>query len=232
VLVVTERPLSETEFGALEAFHQRLPPLGNRFSLEYEVYYLDRQSLRRHEPHQRMVRVEPGYGIYRTEERPNWVLERWTVRERGIILFGPDPKALIDPASPDEIRTAAAGELLLRLRHWADGTWPLSELAHRGAQGFEVETVCRALYTVETGKLCSKREAIAWALGNLPRQWRPIIEWSEQVRKDRTRDESRVEQVLGFVRWASSVYQAIGANHFIATDAPMSAQESNLRQDG
>lgn len=204
VLVATEKPLSDREFAELERFHQDIPPLGNRFSLEYEVYYLDRQSLRSHQPNQPMVRVEPGYGIYRTEERPNWVVERWTVREQGITLVGPDPQTLIDPISRQEIRAAASGELLARLQNWSDGTWPLSELARRGAQGFDVETACRALYTISTGKLCPKQQAVAWALAHLPAEWRTLIEWSQRVSKDRTVDDSRVEEVLGFLRWAAS----------------------------
>jgi predicted nucleotidyltransferase len=164
LVVVTETLMSDREFATLDRFHQEIPPLGNRFSLEYEVYYIDRHSLRRHAPGQRFVRVEPGYGTYRTEERPNWVLERWTLRERGIIVLGPDQKILIDQVSPDDIRAAAGGELLLRLRNWQDGTWPLSELSNRGSQGFEVETACRALFTITTGQICSKSEAITWAL--------------------------------------------------------------------
>jgi hypothetical protein len=57
VLVVTESPLSQSEFAALDAFHRHLPPLGNRFLVEYEVCYIDRTSLRRYEPGQRLVKV-------------------------------------------------------------------------------------------------------------------------------------------------------------------------------
>ncbi len=204
VLVVTEGPVSDSEFAALDALHRRLPPLGNRFSLEYEVYYIDRGSLRRYEPGQRLMKVEPGSALYRTEQRPNWVLERWTVRERGVVLLGPDPKTLIDPVSPQEIREAAVAELRQRLQHWRDGSWPRGELLHRGAQGYEIETACRALFTHETGTLSSKREAIAWALERLPEQWRPLINWSQQHHKDRTADDTRIEEVMRFLRWAAS----------------------------
>jgi predicted nucleotidyltransferase len=203
VLVVTHASVTDSEFAALDALHRRLPPIGNRFSVEYEVYYIDKPSLRRYRPGQPLVRVEPGFGLYRTEERPNWVLERWTVRERGIVLLGPDPKTLIDPVSPQEIREAAVGELRQRLQNWRDGTWPRSELLHRGAQSYEVETACRALSTHETGTLSSKGEAAAWALENLPERWRPLIEWAHKHRKDRTPDETRIDEVMRFLSWAT-----------------------------
>lgn len=202
VLVVTRDPLSDSEFAALDAFHRRLPPLGNPFSLEYEVYYIDRATLRRYEPGQRLVKVEPDSALYRTEQRPNWVLERWTVRERGVTLLGPDSKTLIDPVSPKEIRDAAVGELRPRLEHWMDGAWPRSELTWLGSQSFEVETACRALHSQETGTLSSKDQAVAWALETLPERWRPLIDWSRQHRKDRTVDDRRVDEVIRFVRWA------------------------------
>jgi hypothetical protein len=207
LIVVTGALVSENEYAKLDQFHQEVPPLANRFSLEYEVYYIDRTSLRRYGPNQPLVRVEPGYGIYRTEQRPSSVLERWTVRELGITLIGTDPKSLIDPVSAQDIRAAAEGELKVRLRNWSDGTWPRSELANRGAQGFEVETACRALYTVRTGQVCSKQEAIDWAIAHLPGEWQALIKWSERVRKNRTPDDSRVAEVLEFVRWAASKCQ-------------------------
>jgi hypothetical protein len=202
VLVVTERPLSDTEMTRLAALHERIPTAGNPFAQEYEVYYLDRASVRRLAPGQQHVKVGPDEPLHRAEHRPSWVLERWTVRECGITLTGPDPKTLIDPVSPEELRGAAAGELRVRLQHWSDGSWPRRELSHLGAQAYEVETVSRALFTVETGKMSSKGDAVRWALLTLPERWHPLIEWSQTCRRDWTRNETRIPDVLDFLRWA------------------------------
>ena len=202
VLVVTERPVTDAEFAVLGALHRRLPPTGNDFALEYEVYYIDRATVRRFAPGQRHVKVGTDEALQWMQHRPNWVLERWTVRERGVTMVGPDPKTLIEPVSPAEMRKAAYDELRERLQHWGDGSWPRTELLHRGAQGYEVETTCRALFTIETGALHSKREAIDWALRKLPQEWRPLLEWSQQIRKDRTPDDARIDEVLRFLQWA------------------------------
>ena len=203
VLVVTGRPLSEAEFGALKALHERLPTEGNDFSLDYDVYYVDRKTIRRFADGQRHVKVGTGEPFSWRQNRPNWALERWIVRESGVTVAGPDPKPLIDPVSPADLRSAASGELRARLQRWTDGSWPREELAHLGTQAFEIETVCRASFTVESGEVSSKRTAVEWALASLPERWVELIEWSQAHTRDSTRDESKIADVLEFLRWAA-----------------------------
>ena len=202
LLVVTGRPVSDPEMRALADLHQHISPTGNRFSQEYEVYYIDRATIRRFAPGQVHVKIGPDDPFQWTEHRPGWVIERWVVREHGVVLSGPDPRTLIDAVSPDGLREAAAGEIRVRLQNWNDSTWPLTEMAHRGSQGFEVETVCRALYTIATGEVSSKRRSVEWAIDVLPERWHGLVEWSQRCRKDLTRDEGRVPEVLDFLRWA------------------------------
>jgi predicted nucleotidyltransferase len=204
VLVVTKQPVSDQAFEALKALHGRIPLESDGTRPEYEVYYIDRRTIRRFAPGQMHVKAEPGYGLFRTEHRPGWVIERWTVREHGITLAGPDPRELIDPVTVDELRRASLGELQTRLANWENGVWPLADLGHRGSQGFEIETACRALLTVKSGAITSKPEALAWARGELPDEWRPLLDFAERYRKDRTPDASCVDQVLGFMRWAAA----------------------------
>ncbi|HEY5640158.1 MAG TPA: aminoglycoside adenylyltransferase domain-containing protein, partial [Dehalococcoidia bacterium] len=203
MLVVTERPVSDAEFTALKALHERLPPEGNDFSLDYDIYYIDRETIRRFAEGQRHVKVGAGEPFHRGEHRPNWVLERWTVRERGVVVSGPDPKTLIEPISADDLRAAAGEELQRRLAHWRDGSWPREELAVVGAQAFEVETVCRALFTMEAGAVSTKREAVDWAIAALPERWQMLIEWGRGCGRGPARDETKVPEVLEFLTWAA-----------------------------
>ncbi len=201
-LVVTGLTLSDAEMGRLAAVHARMPPSYEAPGRDYEVYYIDRATLWRFGPGQRHVKVGPDDPLGWTEHRPNWVIERWVVHEHGVTLTGPDPKTLIDRVAPDEMRWAAGEEVRWRLAHWRDGTWPMSEMAHRGAQAFEVETVCRAVHTADAGEVSSKRVAVEWALGALPERWHGLIEWSQRHKKDPTQDPARVSEVLEFLAWA------------------------------
>ena len=49
----------------------------------------------------------------------DWVVQRHTLRERGITLAGPAPQTLIDPITPNDLRRAMLAIL------W----WPVSDSA-------------------------------------------------------------------------------------------------------
>jgi hypothetical protein len=204
IIVVTQRPLSDAEFAEVAALHERVSPDNNQCGLPYDATYIDRATLWRYAPGQRHVKVGHGEPLHRGDHRPNSVLERWTVRERGMVVAGPDPKTLIDATSPYEIRQAVRDELRYRLRAWTEGLWSREELEVRSAQAFEVETACRALYTLRTGDMCTKDEALAWAHRNLPKRWHDLTWWARRHRGDATKDEARAEDALAFLRWATS----------------------------
>src|SRR5947208_1070403 len=91
---VTERPVTDAEFHGLAMLHERLSGLPNKYGHELEGPYMDRSAARRFRPGERHPTIERGEALKWREHRDNWVLERWTVREHGIALFGPDPKSL------------------------------------------------------------------------------------------------------------------------------------------
>ncbi len=205
ILVVTERPVSDAEFAALAALHARIPAAGNQYGRHYEASYVDRASLKRFQPGERRHPTVGSDWVFQwAEHRDNFILERWMVREHGVALSGPDPKTLIDPISPDDLRSAVASELQARMEHWASGNETPKWLGPRYYQAFEIETICRALFTLEFGELPTKRQAVAWALGALPEPWRALIEWSQEHRADKAEDPSMIADVMRFVRWAAS----------------------------
>jgi hypothetical protein len=143
----------------------------------------------------------------------SWLIERWVLREKGVALLGPDPKTLIDPISPEELRDAVR----LRIREWA--TWAASPhdpewLPPRSHQAYVVETMCRALYTLAFDELASKRKATEWAGSALPEPGRSLVERAVAERADPTPDEATIEEVLSFVQWADAECEAlISAEH-------------------
>jgi predicted nucleotidyltransferase len=209
---VTERPVSDTELNALSALRDRIPPRSDE-NPEYEIDCVDRATLRRYEPGQRHVKVCWDEKVGWIPYRPASVFERATLREHGIALLGPAPTTLIDPVAPEDLAEAARGELSTRWRNWSSGRWPRSEIqTYLGAQGYEVETVCRALYTSGHGEMISKNDAITWGLAHLPERWYPLLEWSRTVRKKWEADGSRAEEVLGFLEWAVGEVDSSGTH--------------------
>jgi hypothetical protein len=203
LLAVTERPVADAEFTALAALHARLATSPHPFANRVEIAYIDRAALRRFEPGVRHPTLGQGEALAWSEHRDNWILERWTVRERGLTLLGPDPRTLIDPISADELRAAVRA----RLRDWADWASQPDDpdwLLPRAHKAYVVETMCRALSTLACRQLQSKARAVAWALEALPEPWRSIVERSRAWRTDNTLDPAIVPEVMRFVHWAAS----------------------------
>jgi hypothetical protein len=203
-LVVTERPVGEAEFAALADLHARLAASSHAYANRLEIAYVDRAAWRRYRPGLRHPSLGQGETLAWAEHRDNWILERWTVRECGVTLLGPEPHTLTGSIATGELRAAVRN----RLRDWADWAeqaddpeWLLPRRAHKA---YVVETMCRALAALTSGQLLSKPRAVAWALAALPEPWRSTVERSQAWRTDPTVDPAIVAEVRDFVRWAAS----------------------------
>ena len=202
-LVATERPVSDAEAEALIALQAHLAALPNPYANKLEGAYIDRAALRRFEPGRRFLTVECDTPLRWKVHETSSIIERYVLRGKGVALFGPDPKTLIDPISHEELRDAVR----LRIREWA--TWAAAPddpewLPPRSHQAYVVETMCRALYTLACGELASKRKAAEWAITALSEPQRSLVETAVASRADVTPDKATIEDVLRFVQWAAA----------------------------
>jgi predicted nucleotidyltransferase len=203
LLVITEHRVEKAEFSALFSFHKRLAELPNPYAKHLEIAYVDRQSMWHFEPGIQHPTLYRGEQLTWAEHRENWILERWVVREHGQALIGPEPKTLIAPISPDDLRTAVQ----VRLQDWVkwanqadDPDWALP-LGHKR---YVVETMCRALYTLAFEELPSKHQAIEWAIENFPEPYRSTVEGSRTWKSDGLPDPATKLEIRNFVNWAAS----------------------------
>ena len=101
---------------------------------------------------------------------------RWSLREKGVVLAGPDPRDLVDPVSAAELsaemRRTAALCLSVDLQ-------PIERVCD---QTFWVGLFCRILHTTVTGSIASKKAGAAWAADTLDQRWRDLIERSLAAR--------------------------------------------------
>jgi len=204
VMAVTTRPVNDEEFHALAALHTYMDTLPNAYAGRLEIAYVDRDALRRFQPGLRHPTLGQGESLVWLEHGSNWILERWTLREHGIVLRGPEPQELIDAISDEEIRSA----ILERLPDWAewaqdvdDPEWAL----HLGHKAYVVETMCRALYAISQGTLPSKPQAVAWARTTVQEPWRSTVVRSATWHNSPTFDQSVVPEVRAFVLWVCSL---------------------------
>ena len=90
-------------------------------------------------------------------------------------VAGPDPRTLVDPINPQDMPPAVAaisGLWLEQTRH--DPTW-LDWLRPRENQVFVILTLCRMLYSLQTGTVASKSAAAQWAQKELGAPWAALI---------------------------------------------------------
>jgi hypothetical protein len=115
--------------------------------------------------------VDHGWRCVQRSTHCNAEIVRWTLREKGITLVGPEPRTLVDAVPPEAIRTRMKADLVTLIpdsRAWApfDVAW---------TQRFLVATTCRMLYSLETAEVTSKRRAMEWALDRLDAEWAPLL---------------------------------------------------------
>jgi Domain of unknown function (DUF4111) len=165
-----------------------------------EGVYLPPGALRRPDPAEgRVPTVGTDWDFAPGRPGPTWVFDRWVTREHGLVVTGPDPRDLIDPIGPDDLRTAVLASLLgdwaRRLAPGADLAW----LRPRNYQAFTVLTMCRDLHVLERATLVSKPKAAAWAARRLGPPWSTLIDRALTWRADERPDDRHVPQTLELV---------------------------------
>ena len=175
IIFVTREELSEHSFSALSDMHADMAKMDSPWAVQQEVSYIPQSALRRFDRsdivHPHLDRGE-GEKLHRMAHESDWIIQRYILRERGIVITGPDPKSLIDPVKPDDMRRAVAEGLPIWLGPILANP---AEINKRGYQSFFVLSLCRMLYTLKHGAILSKQEAAEWAMQNLDTHWRPLI---------------------------------------------------------
>jgi len=202
-IIVTHRDLTPEEIAPLQALHagiHQLPQAYWRQALEGS--YVPAQILRRLTDEPRDPPGEPrgpgwgdpGMSGAPARHYPFWYLDhgadhlvrsehdnsqvvRWCLREKGVVLAGPHPRELIDPAPPAALRAEVSRTLDLVLQ------MDLQPIHLVAWQAFWVGLFCRMLHTIATGQVWSKKASFAWAQAALDPQWRELIGRAAAVRK-------------------------------------------------
>lgn len=177
VVVVTDAALSDGLFAALRDMHARFDASGSPWARKIEAAYIPRDALRPDAPTAaRYPQIEKGGTLVLDHLESGWVVQCYTLRKHGVVVAGPDPRALIDPIDPRDLQRAAAVHAVIwaeQARH--DSNW-LAWVRRRENGSFVVLTLCRMLYTLDTGTVASKPVAARWAQGAVDKRWAALIE--------------------------------------------------------
>ena len=204
VLVVPHEPVTDDLFPALQDMHTRIAQIDSWCATQLEVIYIHPTALRRYDPvdsRQPYLGRGPGERLQWVNFGPEWVVQRYLLRERGVTLLGPSPKSLVDPVGAEEMREAM--RLLLDGR-LAGFRRDASGIKTRGYQSYLVLAVCRVLRTLEYGDVLSKAEAAEWGKTALDSGWRPLIEraWLSRQSPDGPPDPNDLAQTQDLIGYA------------------------------
>ncbi len=198
-LVVTTSTLSNKTIAELEAMHKRIWQSGNAWASKLEGSYIPKREIRRHNPHSEPCPTVNEGKFFLDKRGSDWIIQRHVIREQGVILAGPDPKTLIDPVDPKDIRRAIKGVL----NEWwfpmlEDPTW----LRDHGSEyhAYAILTMCRALYTLENGTIVSKPTAARWVQGKLGESWSQVIEQAIHAQKHGSERSGLFNNALQLIR--------------------------------
>jgi hypothetical protein len=197
-LIVTSENLNEHTLDRLRAMHADIASSGLAYARRLEGSYIPHAALRRYDPQHSLhptIGVDWEFGIGR--HGSNWILERNIVREHGVVVYGPPPKSLIDPVTPNELREAVCEALG---GFWTEQLRGPDWLRPREYQAFATLTMCRALYTLHYGRVVSKPQAAAWARETLDPKWQPTIDRALLWRYDHT--PADLTETLAFIQYA------------------------------
>ncbi len=198
-LVVTKELLPEATVTALEAMHGRIWETGLKWAEKLEGSYIPQSYLRRYEKSDMAYPTVNEHKFYVAPHGSDWIIQRHIIREQGVALAGPDPKSLIEPVSPDDIRHAVRGIL----QEWwfpmlDDPSW----LRNHGAEyhAYAILTMCRSLHALEHGTIVSKPIAAKWVQEELGGRWQQVIAQSLATRLG-AREFELYDDALGLIRY-------------------------------
>lgn len=198
--------LSPARLDALQAMHGRLYDLETHWAQHLEGSYFPRGLLKRADPTRTpLMFLDNTARVLEPSPHDNTLVVRWVLREYGIPLAGPDPKTLIDPVEAADLRQ----EVQRNMAAWvAEIFADPQRMNNRWYQPYAVLNFSRMLYTIATGRVCSKLAGARWAQNTLDPRWTGLIQRAWAERPDPSRkvrlpaDPADFAETLEFVRYA------------------------------
>jgi predicted nucleotidyltransferase len=201
-VVVTEEQVTAEQERELRALHDEIPTRQGHWPHDLEGSYAPRVDLETLTAlDKKWLYVNRGRREMEWSTHCNTEDVRWTLREHGITLAGPEPRRLVAEVPADDLRRKMAPlieSFLPDLLSWTsfDIAW---------AQRFAVTNLCRMLCTLETGEVRSKPASLEWAKSALPAEWHSLVQQAMDDRPLPWDDPPRpgsVEAAIAFSEYA------------------------------
>ena len=192
--MVTNNILQADILEKLKTMHKKITSGNSSFAKRIECIYIPIKSLKNYEKENAYFPCLHVGGDFYTDGFG--LLEKHILREKGIILKGPDPKTFIRPVFPNELKKATLDSLR---EWWFPKLTDHSKLQEDDYQVYAILTMCRAFYTVQFGDIASKSKAAEYAKKTLESKWASLI--NEALAWKNGKNFHKLEETLNFLEY-------------------------------
>ena len=232
-IIATEQDPSDVQVLLLQDLHERIYDLECPWAQHLEGSYFPKDLLRQHvRTGQELWYLDHGARSLVKSDHCNTIVVRWTIREHGVALAGPDPAALIDPIPMTLLRR----DILATINDWGKQIVADPEqYNNRFYQGFIALTYCRMLHDLKVGDTGSKLAGAEWAKQNLDPSWAGLIDRAWSTRPDpatsvrQPADPGEYRRTLAFVQYimdtSRSYAETLGIHQDHLSDSPTIYEE-------
>ena len=221
-VIVTDGELTDSRVANLQSMHARIYNGDSKWAKRLEGSYFPGAVLRDcAQSGRELWYLDNGSSVLVRSNHCNKTVIRWILRERGVVLSGPEPSALIDPITAEDLRGAILASI--------NGSWEQilanpEQFKNRFYQSFIVLHFCRKLHDLVVGAVGSKRVGAEWAKRHLGQPWIGLIERAWEMRTDPEVSIRQAASEADFDSTLEVVREVIRAAHVFASSEEFRSQ--------
>ncbi len=170
--IITTNGLSKNVLTKIEEMHKQFYSSKLHYAKKIEASYIPHKDILNVDSNSMRPYFNEGH-FHLAQYGSNYVIELHVLRENGVTIVGPEIKNLIKELSPQNLKQAVKRNLN---EYWKNILQDIPKLNRSDYQVFAILTMCRTLYSLETGLITSKLVAAQWALQKLDSHRKNLIE--------------------------------------------------------
>ena len=203
-IIATSDELSSREVTEWQLRHEQIYDQDNRWVKRLEYSFFPIQMLKKlsspyPKEHNRdtLWYYDNGSRTVEKSDHCNSIVVRWTLREKGIVLFGPHPKTIIPSIPANVLRNEIKNTII----GWGEELIKNPDpYQNRFYQSYLVLNFSRMLHDLLKGRVSSKLTGIKWAKKQLPEKWKDHFDFCWEERTDTTISVNQVANPESFKR--------------------------------
>jgi len=194
-MIVVDEELSDEMIQKLREMHSNILKHDSKWAEKLEGSYIQKDLLKSAVPPKTPRPYINGKNFYIAHYGNEWVLEKYVIREKSIVITGPSPETFIDPIFFEDIHQAN-----IKILHddWEPVLSESSRLKDDEYQAYAVLTMCRYLYSFSHNEMVSKKVAAKWIQERF-NEWKNLVEvalsWTSG------KQFNRLNEVMDFIKF-------------------------------